>query len=73
MDGTTGILQENVLFVVKRNYKTNFPKPNGGKPVLNAATVFHDLFLLLPAFFLLVRQMVYYFVRITARRRVDIV
>ena len=65
MDGTTGIRQENVLFVVKSNYKSNFPKLSGGKLVPNAATVFHEHILLLYALLILVRSIKYYSVRIT--------
>ena len=47
MHGTSVIPQETVLFVVKPNYKYNFPKLSGGKLIPNAATVFHEHILLL--------------------------
>ena len=47
MHGTSVIPQETVLFVVKPNYKNNFPKLSGGKLDPSAATVFHEHILLL--------------------------
>ena len=68
MDGTSGIHQETVLFVVKPNYKYSFPELSGGKLVPNAATVFNEHILLLYGLLITVHGILYYYVRITVGR-----
>ena len=71
MDETSGNHQETVLFVVKPNYKYNFPKLSGGKLVPNAATVFHENILLLYGLLITVCGILYYYVPITVKRHLS--
>ena len=68
MHGTLAIHQETVLFVVKPNYKYNFPKLSGVKLIPNAATVIHEHILLLYGLLITVQGILYYYVRITVGR-----